>query len=84
MHPDERRIRQHSPAFSSTWAVWACLVTRLPGDVYFGKTTGRLGHHEYHYLELAEEVRFIDRKVPNAMMTVLLQPDDPSSAEELR
>lgn len=49
-----------------------------------GQATGRLASDEYHYLELAEEVRFFDLKVSDAMKAVLLQPNDPSRAEELR
>ena len=49
-----------------------------------GQATGRLASDEYHYLELAEEVRFFDLKVSDAMKAVLLQPDDPSRGEELK
>lgn len=48
------------------------------------RATSRLASDEYHYLELAEEVRYFDLKVSDAMKAVLLQPDDPSRAEELK
>jgi len=49
-----------------------------------GRATGRLASDEYRYLELAEEVRFFDLKVSDAMKAVLLQPDDPSRGKELK